>query len=152
LWIGVAAGGFGAITAPLAQLLLANGPKYGISSSELLLPGLVAMTCIMLLLFSLRTAAAARSACLVWPFLLAVVYLIAPLRWAGEDYTRPEIASIAAQIKSGYFTQNEALEMRLTSFFSYIPVYATFGDEYQVEYDSRSRILRMVVKKPPQSD
>ena len=63
------------------------------------------MTAIMLLLYSLRTAVAARSPVLAWPFLLASVYLIAPLRWAGEDYTRPEITSIEAKINSGYFAR-----------------------------------------------
>ena len=152
LRIGVAAGSVGAVAFPLAHLLLAGGPRYGLSFSELMLPSLVAMTGIMLLLFSVRTSAVARTACLAWPFLLAAAYLIAPLRWAGEDYTRPEIASIAAKIDAGYFTQHGALEMRLTSFFSYVPIYATFGDEYLVEYDRRSRILRMAVRKPPQTD
>ena len=152
LWIGVAAGSFGAIAAPLLHLLLADGRKYGFSFPELMLPSLAAMTGIMLLLFSLRTAAAARTACLTWPFILASVYLITPLRWAGEDYTRPEIASIEAMIDSGYFTRNDVLEMRIASFYSYVPVYATFGNEYQVDYDGKSKILRIIAREPPQSD
>lgn len=150
--IGIVAGTFGAIAVALAHLALAAGPKLGVAFSELMLPSLAAMTGIMLLLFSVRTEAASRIACLTWPFVLASAYLVAPLRWAGEDYTRPEIASIEARIGSGYFERNEHLEMRLSSFFAYVPVYATFGDEYEIEFDAGSRILRMSARKESRPD
>ena len=152
LWISIAVGIFGAIAVPLAHLLLADGPKFGFDFSGLMLPGLAAMTAIMLLLYSLRTAVAARTAVLAWPFLLASVYLIAPLRWAGQDYTQPEIASIEAKIDSGYFARNKVLEMRLASFFRYVPIYATFGDEYDVEFDAGSTTLRMSAKASSEAD
>ncbi len=97
----------------------------------------------LLALSRARVHIEARVACLACLVILAVGFLIAPLREAGSESVRWEIAVVRDHIASGRFEQEPEMRIGRASLFNFIPVYATFYKDYAVSYDAGTKVIRV---------
>lgn len=104
------------------------------------------MSLSMLAMIPVRRSPLARAVAIACPFIVAAGYLAAPLHWSGQDNRRGEIKWVEKQIAAGYFDQHASLEMPSMSLFSFIPVYATFNQRFDVTYDAEDR--RIILARP----
>ena len=101
----------------------------------------------MLVLIAVRRHQVARAVCLACPFVLAAGYLAAPLHWSGDDNRRWEIKWVEREIAAGHFQRDQTLELKPLSLFSFIPIYASFDEDFDVVYDADEATVTLVPRR-----
>jgi hypothetical protein len=97
-------------------------------------------------LMMLRADRRARIAAVTCAFFIAGGYVAAPLHHSHGARERQEIEWVRNGVVSGEFRRSGELTMSPVSLFSFIPIYATFRNDYVVSYDTERRAVRVVSK------
>lgn len=114
---------------------------YSITLVAAPLAGLVCLS--MPMLIAVRRMQVVRAICVTCPFVLALSYLAAPLHWSAHDNRRWEIKWVERSIAAGHFEREPSLELKPLSLFSFIPIYASFGADFDVRYDARETTVTL---------
>lgn len=126
-----------------AYVYFARAPHQAVMLPFWIIVGFIPIGLGLIGLLLMRDARQARIAAVACIFIIASGYLAASLHWSRGANERQEIVWVRGAISRGMLDSQSPLTIAPASLFSFIPIYATFRNDFLVEYDAKTKTISM---------